>query len=183
MSSRCSDYKVNNRFFNYGLIKKGTKRYRRALRQAKKTQKKYWIKKGFDYSELWNIDHTFYSFLLAHNYIPKEYIPFFKIIKEEVYWEESVGELYNLTEIKTIRDKYDEIIQAEISYINKLPINDRMAITLFLIPRIKEFKEYKNGHPVQYTETDWDKILDDIIKDIDKMIYESLFEHIHQMWD
>lgn len=183
MSSYYSDHMVNNRFFNYGLVKKSTKLYRRALRQAKKTRKKYWIKKGFDYSELWNLDHTFYSFLLAHNYISKEYIPFFKIIKEEVYWEKSVGELYNLTEIKAIRDKYDEIIQAEISYINKLPINDRMGITIFLIPRIKEFKEYKNGHPVQYTETDWDKILDDIIKDVDKMIYESLFEHIHQMWD
>ena len=58
-----------------------------------------------------------------------------------------------------------------------------MAITLFLIPRIKEFKEYKNGYPVQYTETDWDKILEDIIKDLDNMIMESLFEHLHQMWD
>ena len=183
MNSYYSDHRVNNRFFNYGLVKKGSKHYRRALRQAKKTQKKYWLKKGFDYTELWNVDHTFYSFLLAHNYIPKEYIPFFKIIKEKVFWEESVGELYNLTEIEAIRNKYDEIIKAEIDYIYKLPINDRMVITLFLIPRIKEFKEYKSGYPVQYTETDWDKILEDIIKDLDNMIMESLFEHLHQMWD
>lgn len=46
MSSHCSDYKVNNRFFNYGLVKKGTKRYRRALRQAKKTQKNIGSRRG-----------------------------------------------------------------------------------------------------------------------------------------
>ena len=39
MSSYYSDHRVNNRFFNYGLVKKGAKRYRKALRQAKKTQK------------------------------------------------------------------------------------------------------------------------------------------------
>ena len=183
MGSRYSDNKVNNRFFNYGLVKKGSKKYRRALRQAKKMTKKYWLKKGFDYSELWNLDHTVYSFLLAHNYIPKEYIPFFKIIQKEIYWEESVGELYNLTEIETIRDKYDEIIKKEIEYINHLPINDRLTITTFLIPRIKEFKEYTCSHPAHYTQTDWDKILENIIKDVDKLIFESLFEHIHQMWD
>ena len=183
MSSYYSDHRVNNRFFNYGLVKKGSKKYRNALRYAKKMKKKYWIYKGFDYSELWNLDHTFYSFLLAHNYIPKEYIPFFKIIKEDIFWEENVGKLYNLTEIETIRNKYDEIIKKEIEYINHLPINEKIYIKGFLIPRVKEFKENINSHPAYYTESEWDKILEDIVQDVNKMIFESLFEHIPQMWD
>lgn len=190
MSSYYSDHRVNNCFFNYGYVKKGSKKYRNALRYAKKMEKKYWnwINKGFDYSELWNLDQTFYSFLLAHNYIPKEYIYFFKILKNDDFWDESICKLYNLTNEENIptkediQTKYNEIIKKEIEYINHLPINEKIIIKTFIIPRIKEFKEKTNSYPAHYTESEWDKILEDIVKDVDKMVFESLFEHIPQMW-
>ena len=39
-----------------------------------------------------------------------------------------------------------------------------ITIAKFIVPRLKAFKECKNGHPSRLTEKKWNKILDEMIE-------------------
>ena len=42
--------------------------------------------------------------------------------------------------------------------------NFDITIAKFIVPRLKRFKECKNGYPARLTEKKWDKILDEMIE-------------------
>ena len=57
---------TKGKILGYGIIRKGTKAYRNALRYCRKMKRIYGV--GFDYSELWNLDCAFLDFAYRKRY-------------------------------------------------------------------------------------------------------------------
>ena len=171
----------NQVIFNWGCIRKKEKGYRKALRQCKKNKKRFGV--GFDNSETWNLDHTFFKYLYNTRWI-REMDDF---LKAHICWKEDeyICEKYNIPEyeyqnIAEIQDKY---ISDIFTSINQLSDEKKKQLSDFLIPRLIVFKEKSNSHPVSMTEDSWNQYIDNTIEELKKLKFDNFKFKFRAFWN
>lgn len=173
--------KSNQVILNWGCIRKKEKGYRKALRQCKKNKKRFGV--GFDNSETWNLDHTFFMYLYNTRWI-REMDDF---LKAHMFWEEDeyVCEKYNIPdyEYNDIGIALDTQVNLVFSHIEKLDDSKKKQLCDFLIPRLTVFKENLHGYPACMTEEEWNKYIDDTIEELKQLKFDNFKYKFGAFWD
>ena len=189
------NYKYKGKELNYGLNVRGTKSYRNALRSCRKNKRLYGT--GFDFSELWNLDLTFYKFLYKNGINTSRFLVSMIYSKDSEY----IREQYNIEDpyIQTDNNKRLEIYNKEqecrelekeklkddiLKKIQEKPeLNER--ICNFLIPRLKAFKDTSHGYPMPYNSFDnWCNYIQECIEEIEKnRTFTKFYQEISAFWD
>ena len=171
----------NKSLFGWGCVYKNEKRYRKALRQCKKNKKRFGV--GFDNSETWNLDHTFFMYLYNTRWI-REMDDF---LKAYMFWkeEEYVCEKYNIPyyEYNDIGAALDTQVVVLFLHIEKLDDSKKKQLCDFLIPRLIVFKENLHGYPGNMTEEEWDKYIDDTIEELKQLNFDKFEKRLGCFWD
>lgn len=149
---------TQGKILGYGLIRKGTKAYRNALRYYRKTKRIYGV--GFDYSELWNLDSTFLDFAYRKKYI-------------KVKLADKFDYPY---------DDYNKLVNEQVEIIRNAQ-NQEMCN--FLFPRLKEFRLITHGYPAWCdNEKVWDSYICECIKEIEERhTINKFLDKISSFWD
>ena len=171
----------NKSLFGWGCVYKNEKGYRKALRQCKKNKKRFGV--GFDNSEIWNLDHTFFMYLYNTRWI-REMDDF---LKAHMFWKEDdyVCEKYNIPEYdyQNIGEIENELISDVFANINQLDDEKKKQLCDFLIPRLIVFKEKSNSHPCSMTEEEWDKYIDDTIEELKNLKFDNFKFKFRAFWN
>ena len=167
--------------FGWGCVYKNEKGYRKALRQCKKNKKRFGV--GFDNSETWNLDHTFFMYLYNTRWIRK----MDDFLKAHMFWkdDEYVCEKYNIPdyEYQNIAEIENKLISDVFISINQLNDEKKKQLCDFLIPRLIVFKEKSNSHPASMTEEEWDKYIDDTIEELKQLKFDKFEKRLGCFWD
>lgn len=188
------NYFYKGKKLNYGVIQKGTKSYRNALRFCRYTKKKYGV--GFDYTELWNLDSTFFNYIYKHNIVKSKFLEALVNFNED----EFVLKQYNLQdpyfekdkdkklELYQIRDRYIESeklkLRKEILEILDKHPEIKTNVCDFLVPRLKCFKDIIHGYPVDMTFESWKQYIQECIDEIENFeVFDKFFNKIYDFWN
>lgn len=150
---------TKGKILGYGIIRKGTKEYRNALRYCRKMKRIYGV--GFDYSELWNLDCTFLDFAYRKRYI--------KVKLDDKAFDYSF-------------EDYNKLKNEQIEIIRNIQ-NQEMCN--FLLPRLKEFRLVTHGYPAWCdNEKEWYNYIGDCIREIEEQhTINKFLDKINSFWD
>lgn len=171
----------NKSLLGWGCTYKNEKRYRKALRQCRKNKKRFGV--GFDNSETWNLDHTFFMYLYNTRWV-REMDDF---LKAHMFWKEDeyICEKYNIPdyEYHDIGLALETQVDLVFLHIEKLDDSKKKQLCDFLIPRLIVFKEKSNSHPASMTEEEWDKYIDDTIEELKQLKFDNFKFKLGAFWN
>lgn len=188
------NYKCKGKELNYGLNRRGTKTYRNALRSCKLNQKLYGA--GFDFTEIWNLDLTFYKFIYKNGINSSRFLVSLIYSKDyeyirKLYNIENPYEQNDLKKKAEIYEKEDECRNIEreklkneiLKKLSENPdLNERVCN--FLVPRLKAFKAETIGYPCKYDTFDnWSNYIQECIDEIEQnRTFIKFYEEINAFW-
>lgn len=181
--------------FNYGYVHRGTKAYRNALRSCKLNQKLYGV--GFDYTELWSLDISFYKFLLKNQIIKSDWLKYKVRSLDDIYIKKKYGfdehielkKAKTIEERKVIYEKYQEYVEKEqnqiLNYISvifdEFP-KDKEKIVNFLVPRLLALKDLTYSYPCNMTSEDWKNLILQCVYDLKMGNIQLFLTNIDSFW-
>ena len=188
------NYQYKGKKIGYGVIQRGRSSYRNALRHYRKTKRLYGV--GFDYTELWNLDSTFFNYIYKHNIVKSKFLEAIVNFNED----EFVLKQYNLQdpyfekdkdkkwELYQIRDKYVESeklkLRTEILEILDKHPEIKTNVCNFIVPRLKCFKDIIHSYPCDMTFESWKQYIQECIDEIENFeVFDKFFNKIYDFWN
>lgn len=175
---------IKRNYLNYGVIERGSKYRRKALRQCKRNKERYGV--GFDDSETWNLDTTFARYMLSKNY---------NVDKSILYalstfgLSDMVNNLYALCPLNnrdTFNTHYDNILNKLLTDINNLSDIDKIDISNFIYPRLLRFADVTNGYPCGWNNItkhdEWIDYIKATAEDIKNLDFKKFILNIEKFW-
>lgn len=167
--------------FGWGCVYKNEKEYRKALRQCKKNKKRFGV--GFDNSETWNLDRTFFMYLYNTRWVREmdDFLKAYMFSREDDY----ICDKYNIPkyEYQNIAEIQDKYISDIFTSVNQLDDKKKKQLSDFLIPRLIVFKENLHGYPANMTEEEWDQYIDDTIEELKQLKFDKFEKRLGCFWD
>lgn len=182
------------KILNYGLFRKNSKTYRKALRQCRKHKRVYGA--SFDSSEIYNLCITFYKYCLHHNFSKDKFILHFHNYDLERYYLDNFVRIQNkniilysknmklVEHIKLREKKFNErsdAVNKEI--LDTMNDKQRSELCIFLVPRLKAFKDRTMRFPSDMRMEEWQEYIQMCIDEIQQKGTIDLFiKRIRDFW-
>lgn len=167
--------------FGWGCVHKNEKGYRKALRECRKNKKRFGV--GFDNSETWNLDHTFFMYLYNTRWIREmdDFLKAYMLQKEDEY----ICDKYNIPEYdyQNISEVLDKLIEKVFVSVNQLDDKKKKQLCDFLIPRLIVFKENLHGYPANMSEVSWNEYIDETIEELKQLKFDKFEARLGSFWD